>query len=115
MRKGERDSILYLEDMIQAIANIQDYTQNLSFEEFKNNSMVKDAVIRNFEIIGEAANNLPDSITSKYTNVPWADMYGLRNRVTHEYFGVDYGIIWRIAKEYLPDNLEIIKSIRDSL
>lgn len=115
MKKEERDSILYLEDMIQAIANIQDYTQGLSFDEFKNSNMVKDAVIRNFEIIGEAANNLPDSITSRYPNVPWDDMYGLRNRVSHEYFGVDYGIIWRIAKEYLPDNLDAIKKIRDGL
>lgn len=97
MKKEDRNIILYLQDMIQAILNIQEYMQGLSFEDFKNNNLVKDAVIRNFEIIGEAANNLPDLLTSKYPNVPWEDMYGLRNRVTHEYFGVDYGIIWKIA------------------
>ncbi len=87
----------------------------MSFEDFQNSNMVKDAVIRNFEIIGEAANSLPDSITSKYPEVPWNDMYGLRNRVSHEYFGVDYGIIWRIAKDYLAENLDALKRIKENL
>lgn len=70
-----------------------------------------DAVIRNFEIIGEAAKKLSPEFKTKYPQIPWSEMYRLRNRVTHEYFGVDYKIIWRIATEYLPENLGIIEEI----
>ena len=63
-----------------------------------------DAVIRNFEIIGEAAKNIPDFIKEKYYEIPWEEMYLLRNKVTHEYFGVDYEIIWDVASNYLPFN-----------
>ncbi len=62
-----------------------------------------DAVIRNFEIIGEASKKLPVEIKKKYSNVPWQEMYYLRNKISHEYFGIDYEIIWDIATNYLPD------------
>ena len=70
-----------------------------------------DAVIRNFEIIGEAAKNISIEIKDQYTNVPWNEMYLLRNKVSHEYFGVDYEIIWDIAINYLPENKKQIESI----
>ena len=70
-----------------------------------------DAVIRNFEVIGEASKNLPGELKEKYDEVPWQEMYLLRNRVTHEYFGVDYEIIWDIAKNYLPENKSQIENI----
>lgn len=63
-----------------------------------------DAVIRNFEIIGEASKSLPETIKNKYIRIPWKEMYYLRNKVSHEYFGIDYEIIWDVAVNYLPNN-----------
>jgi len=75
--------------------------------------MVVDAVVRNFEIIGEASNNLPDEIKNKYPEIPWRKMYGLRNLVSHEYLGIDYEMIWEIAKKNLPENIEDFRKIID--
>jgi len=68
-------------------------------------------MLRNFEIIGEAARNIPAEIKAKYSEVPWAEMYLLRNKVSHEYFGVDYEIIWDVASSYLPANRIQIEDI----
>lgn len=76
----------------------------LDFQRFKKDYKTVDAVVRNFEIIGEASKNLPDDFKSKYSEVPWEEMYRLRNRITHEYFGIDYEIIYEIATKYLPQN-----------
>ena len=65
----------------------------MSFAAFERDTKTIDAVIRNFEIIGEAAKNIPSEIKEKHTEVPWAEMYLLRNKVSHEYFGIDYEII----------------------
>ncbi len=70
-----------------------------------------DAVIRNFEIIGEATKNLPQDLKDKYTEVPWEEMYRLRNRITHEYFGIDYEIIWEIATKHLSKNQKDLSEI----
>ncbi len=81
------------------------------------NDIVIDAVIRNFEIIGEAANNLPTEICEKYTEIPWTKMYRLRNIVIHYYHGIDYEMIWEISHNHLPRNktdlIKILKSIKD--
>ena len=70
-------------------------------------------MIRNFEIIGEAAKNIPDDIKEKYRSIPWKEMYYLRNKVSHEYFGIDYEIIWDIAVNHLPLNYKEIKKIKE--
>lgn len=95
---------MYLEDLFQAMARIAEYIEGYSFIEFKRDYKTVDAVIRNFEIIGEASKNLPQELKEKYPDVPWAEMYLLRNKVSHEYFGIDYEIIWDVAKNYLPEN-----------
>jgi len=75
---------------------VQEYITDLDFQKFKWDYKTVDAVIRNFEIIGEATKNLPSELKEKYPNIPWEEMYRLRNRISHEYFGVDYGISQRI-------------------
>jgi len=70
-----------------------------------------DAVLRNFEIIGEASKNISTEIKHKYLNVPWDEMYRLRNRISHEYFGIDHQIIWDIITRHLPENHKDIKVI----
>lgn len=90
---------------------IQEYISEHDVLSFKEDYKTIDAVIRNFEIIGEATKNLPKEVKDKYPDTPWEEMYRLRNRISHEYFGIDYQIIWRIATDYLPQNLRQIKEI----
>jgi len=90
---------------------IAEYIEGISFAGFKRDYKTVDAVIRNFEVIGEAAKNIPVEIRDKYPDVPWEEMYLLRNKVSHEYFGIDYEIIWDVALNYLPENQKQIEHI----
>jgi uncharacterized protein with HEPN domain len=90
---------------------VEEYIHGLDFAEFKNDYKTVDAVIRNFEIIGEASKNLSKYLKDKYPDIPWDQMYRLRNRISHEYFGIDHEIIWDIATNYLPANQEDINSV----
>jgi len=102
---------MYLEDLLLAMTRIAEYIEGLTFKDFKRDYKTADAVIRNFEIIGEAARNIPPEIKEKYHEFPWDEMYLLINKVSHEYFGIDYEIIWDIASNYLPDNRKQIEDI----
>lgn len=110
MRK-DREYILFLQDMVQAIDKIFRYTEGYDFSRLLHDEKTLDAVIRNFEIIGEAANSIPTEIKQKYPDVPWKQMYGLRNYISHEYFGLDLSILWEIIQTNLPVNKEQIKHI----
>ncbi|HEY3370732.1 MAG TPA: DUF86 domain-containing protein [Prolixibacteraceae bacterium] len=113
MKKEKRTYILYLDDIQIAMSRIAEYIQGFSFIDFKRDYKTVDAVIRNFEVIGEASKNLPIEIKTKYPEIPWDEMYLLRNKVSHEYFGIDYEIIWDVATNYLPENKLQIDSILD--
>jgi uncharacterized protein with HEPN domain len=102
---------VYLEDIHLSMTRILDYAEGMDILKFKQSYITVDAVVRNFEIIGEASKNLPDHITEKYPEVPWRKMYGLRNLISHEYFGVDYEMIWEIIISDLPQNLLDLKEI----
>lgn len=90
---------------------IQEYVSVHDLQSFQDDYKTVDAVIRNFEIIGEDTKNLPAEIKAKYPDTPWKEMYRLRNRVSHDYFGIDYKVIWRIITDYLPENLRQITKI----
>lgn len=113
MNSIKRDFIIYLDDMLTSISKIEEYIGEIEFLEFKKNSMLIDAIIRNFEIIGEAANKIPSEIKAKHPKIPWNKMYGLRNLIAHEYFGIDYEMIWEISKNNLPQNAKDIKKVID--
>lgn len=113
MNPKNRKFWLYLEDMLLSMDRVEEYIGELEFIQFKQNYMVVDAVIRNFEIIGEASKHIPDEMTIKYLQIPWRKMYNLRNLVTHEYFGVDYELIWEIAKHDLPKNQSDLRKLID--
>lgn len=102
---------MYLDDILISINRISEYIEGYTFNDFKKDYKTVDAVIRNFEIIGEASKGLPDSIKNKYNDIPWDEMYLLRNKVSHEYFGIDYEIIWDVASNYLPENKLQIEAI----
>jgi uncharacterized protein with HEPN domain len=90
---------------------ISEYIGEKEFIEFKQNYMIVDAVVRNFETIGEASKNIPEEIQKKYPEIPWKKMYGLRNLISHEYFGIDYEMIWQIATVNLPQNIVDLQKI----
>jgi len=97
----KRSVVLLLQDILEAINNILDYTKNLSFEDFLNDSKTKDAVVRNFEIIGEASNKLPKEYITSNKRIDWAGLIGFRNILIHDYFGIDYEILWKIKSDNL--------------
>jgi len=109
--KVQRTYKMYFDDILMAINRILEYTQDYNFTNFKADYKTIDAVIRNFEIIGEAAKNIPVQIKEQYPDVPWDEMYSLRNRISHTYFGIDYEIIWDIITKHLPENKSQIEII----
>jgi uncharacterized protein with HEPN domain len=111
MKKNERTDKMYLDDIQLAMNRIAEYIAGYDFSHFKKDYKTVDAVIRNFEVIGEATKRVDDAIKQKYPEMPWDEMYYLRNRLSHEYFGVDYEIIWDVASNYLPDNKTQIDNI----
>lgn len=111
----KRDYIQYLEDIIEGINNIEEYVNGLTFDTFIKDKKTIDAVLRNFEIIGEASKNLPTDIKEKYQEIPWKIMSDMRNILIHEYFGIKLDIIWKTINERLPELkksiLELIKDL----
>ncbi|MBM2847033.1 MAG: hypothetical protein HW407_2345 [Bacteroidetes bacterium] len=113
MKQEGRNYLIFLEDMIVSIDRILNYTNGMTPIEFKNNQLVVDAVIRNFEILGEASQKVPLSVRNIHAEIPWKQMYGLRNLASHEYFGVDVDMIWKILSEHLPSNRKDLERILD--
>ena len=98
MSKKGRDYIFFLNDILNAIKKIEMYTKDLSFEDFCHNDMAVDAVIRNFEVIGEATKNIPNKVCEKYSDVEWKEAIGFRNVLVHDYFGIDIEAAWDTIK-----------------
>jgi uncharacterized protein with HEPN domain len=112
---SKRSPRLLLEDIVTSSNKILTYTELLSFEQFLSDDKTMDAVIRNFEIIGEAANRLPEEIKDRYSNVDWHRIRGFRNRIVHDYMGIDYNIVWLIKESFLLPMIAEIKIILSSL
>jgi uncharacterized protein with HEPN domain len=110
----KKDFLVYLDDILDAIKKIKTYTRNMGFSEFKKDSKTVDAVIRNFEIIGEAAKQIPSEIKKKYPQIPWKQMAGMRNKVIHEYSGIELEVVWKTIEEDFPDLEKQIKQINVS-
>jgi uncharacterized protein with HEPN domain len=108
---SKRHPKLYLEDIITSISNIEEYTEGLSFKGFSNDKKTIDAVVRNLEIIGEAAKNIDRGFTEKHSELPWSEMISMRNKVIHEYIAVDVEILWKTIKEDLANLKKQIMNI----
>ncbi len=108
----ERDPKLFLDDINESIKLIAKYTKSVDFLEFENNITIQDLVMRRLLIIGEACKNLEKHFGKKYPKIPWRKINGIRNRLAHEYFGIDEKIVWNIIKEDLPVLKKQISAIR---
>jgi uncharacterized protein with HEPN domain len=101
MSKKRRDQD-YLNDIQEAIKRIIAYTENLTYDPFMEDLKTQDAVIRNLEVMGEATKNLSSPLRKKYPQIPWKDLAGIRDKLIHHYFGINYEIVWKIVEEQLP-------------
>jgi len=97
-----RNNKLYLKDILAAIESIEVFVEGMDFESFKGDDKTVSAVIRKFEIIGEAAKNVPGTIKEEHSSIPWKEMAGMRDRLIHFYFGIDYDLVWKTIKNRLP-------------
>ena len=111
---NQQDYLAFVEDMIEAIDKIVRYLDTVDgLKEFLHNDMVIDAVTRNYEIIGEAAHQIPKAVKDKYSELPWRQMYGLRNFAVHEYHRIDPQILWEIAEDHLIENKIQLENLLD--
>jgi len=108
---SNREPELLIGDILDSANKIIDYTAGFSFEAFCADSKTFDAVIRNFEIIGEASGRLPDDFKQSHPQVDWHRIRGFRNRIVHDYMGIDYEIVWEIKNHFLPDLILKINKI----
>ena len=106
---------LLLEDILEASNKIISYTNELNFDDFLKDEKTVDAVVRNFEIIGEAANRVPADFKSDHPEIEWRRIIGFRNRIIHEYFGINYQMVWKIKEENIPELADFIQQALDNL
>lgn len=98
----KRDYKLFVKDILDAIDKIEEFIGNMEYGEFIQDDKTSTAVVKKIEIIGEAIKNIPRDVRVKYKVIPWKDIVGMRNKITHAYFGIDYEIVWNVVKEKLP-------------
>lgn len=98
----KRDYRLFIKDIIAAMESIEGFVEGMSFEELMQDDKTASAVIRKFEIVGEATKCLPDELKEEHPEIQWKRMAGMRDRLIHAYFGVDYKLVWEAIKAEVP-------------
>ena len=111
---SSRDPKLLVGDILDSAQKILTYTAGQSFDEFTNDSKTIDAVIRNFEIIGEAAKRLPEDFKDSFREIDLHRIRGFRNRIVHDYFGIDYSIVWTIKETFLQQLIAQLRPLSDT-
>jgi uncharacterized protein with HEPN domain len=104
-----------LKDILDAISEVESFTKGLSYEVFKDDKKTVNAVVRSIEVIGEAAKRIPKATRDKHRDVPWKKLAGMRDKLIHEYFGIDLEILWKAANREIPPLKKPIQSVLDSL
>ena len=107
-----REILVYIEDMLDSIDLIVKYTGNLSMKQFEEDTLIQDAVCRRLEIIGESAKNIPADMREKFSDIPWRDIAGLRDVISHAYFNVVVSRIWNVIENDLPELKEKVSKVK---
>jgi len=110
-----RDYRLYLKDIVEAMEDIENFVEGIELDEFKQDDKTSSAVIRKFEVIGEATKRIPEDIRHKYSQIPWKEMAGMRDKLIHFYFGIDYKLVWQTIKHRIPQIKPVIRQIMEDL
>ena len=108
---SKREDMAVLQDMKESIDRIISYTSKMEYDNFLQDYKTQDAVIRNIEILGESAKLLSDETKGKYPNIPWSDIVGTRDKLIHDYFGVNIDVVWDIARNDIPSLSTQLKDI----
>lgn len=106
-----RDYKIYLKDIITAIEAIDAFVQNMDFEAFCKDDKTSSAVVRKLEIIGEASKQIPDTLRKDFDSIPWKEMAGMRDKLIHFYFGINYALVWKTVKVRLPEIKPLIEKM----
>ncbi len=109
----KRDYREYIKDILQECEFVRKYTQGIEYEDFLESDLLRHAVVRALEVIGEAVKNLPNELLEKYPQIEWKRVKGMRDKLAHAYFGVDYELLWRVIKEELPSLCNVVKDMLD--
>ena len=107
----EKDDLVYIEHILGCIRKIKEFTNGLSLKDFSVNELVQDAVIRNIEIIGEASKKISSDTKQIFYEIPWREIAGMRDKLIHDYLGVDVEVVWRTITEDIPTLEKQIKEI----
>ena len=105
----------YIIDIANAISEVAEFIDGMTFETFSGDKKTINAVIRSLEVIGEAAKHVPEDFRKQYPEIPWSQMAGMRDVLIHDYMGVDLRTVWKVATERLPELSQMVESIKRSL
>jgi len=111
----EREIGDYLNDIAESVEDIRSFTEGLTFNDFVADKKTTNAVIRSLEIIGEAAKKIPSDVRALHHEIPWQEIGGMRDKLIHEYSGVDLEIVWETVQNSLQDLYNAICDIRSAL
>lgn len=106
-----KDDLAYIEHILDCIRKIKKYLKDMSLKEFSDNELVQDAIVRNIEIIGEASKNVSADLKKVHCEIPWKEISGMRDKLIHDYLGVDVKVVWRTIKEDIPKLEKLISEI----